>query len=167
MYNTTKLVAIYIYLEFMTFNLDTSIGYLLNRCTILLRIEVAKQFKAHGHDITPEEWVVLNRLWQKDGQSQNMVARSTIKDKTTVVRLIDRMQKKGLVVRRSSAEDGRVREIYLTQNGKLLKGKLIPIAKQVLEQGVAGIEAPDLETTLLVLGKFEQNLLDLEQPHSS
>ncbi|MEM7335582.1 MAG: MarR family transcriptional regulator [Chloroflexota bacterium] len=146
----------------MNFTLDTSIGYLLNRCTILLRIEVAKQFKKNGYDITPEEWVVLNRLWQKDGQSQNEVARSTIKDKTTVVRLIDRMEKKGLVERRSSVKDGRVREIYLTPNGQSLKEKLIPIAMGMLKQSLSGVEAAELATALSVLTRFEQNLLEIE-----
>jgi len=146
----------------MTFHLDSSIGYLLNRCTILLRFEVAKQFKRNGFDITPEEWVTLNRLWQKDGQAQTEIAHSTIKDKTTVARLIDRMEKKQLVVRKSSPEDGRVKEIYLTQKGQSLKEKLIPIAVNVLLQGTTDIEESDLKITLKVLSQFEQNLLNVE-----
>ena len=72
------------------------------------------------------------------------------------------MIRKRLVERRSSPEDGRVREIYLTSNGNQLKNELIPIAISVLGQSLSGVETDDLATTLSVLSQFEQNLLAIE-----
>ena len=145
----------------MTFNLDDTIGYALNRCTILLRLRLTQKFNESGYNITPEEWVILNRLWQKDGRSQNELAETTIKDKTTVTRLLNRMEKKGLIVRQSSNKDARVKLIHLTPYAQELETILVPITKQLLSAGVSDVSQEDVETTLSVLKQLEQNLQNL------
>ncbi len=144
----------------MSFVIDHLIGYRINRCTVLLRAALTRHFKAMGQDLTPEEWIILNRLWEKDGRSQNELAESTLKDKTTVARFLDRMERKGLVIRRNASEDARVNEIYLTPTAQALRDLLIPHALELLDQCIAGVDAQELATTLAVLRKIEQNLLD-------
>ena len=144
----------------LEFQIDQTIGYALNRCTILLRLNLAQQFSANGYDITPEEWVILNRLWQKDGRSQSDLARTTIKDKTTVTRHLNRMERKGLIVRQSSTADARVNLIFLTPAAEALKTALIPLARELLSAGIAGIDQSEMAITLSVLKKIEQNLLN-------
>jgi DNA-binding MarR family transcriptional regulator len=129
---------------------------------ILLRLKLAQKFSESGYDITPEEWVILNRLWQKEGRSQNELAETTIKDKTTVTRLLNRMENKGLVVRQSSNEDARVILVHLTPYAKELETVLIPIAEELLFAGVADIDKGDVDIALSVLKKIEQNLLRFE-----
>jgi DNA-binding MarR family transcriptional regulator len=129
---------------------------------ILLRLKLAQKFSESGYDITPEEWVILNRLWQKEGRSQNELAETTIKDKTTVTRLLNRMENKGLVVRQSSNEDARVKLVNLTPYAKELETVLIPIAKELLSAGVADIDKGDVDIALSVLKKIERNLLRFE-----
>ena len=146
----------------MRFNIDNTIGYALNRCVILLRLKLAQKFSESGYDITPEEWVILNRLWQKEGRSQNELAETTIKDKTTVTRLLNRMENKGLVVRQSSNEDSRVKLVHLTPYAKELETVLVPIAKELLSAGVADIDKGDVDIALSVLKKIELNLLRFE-----
>ena len=143
----------------MRFDLDNTIGYALNRCAILLRLNLAQRFGENGYDVTPEEWVILNRLWQKEGRSQNELAETTIKDKTTVTRLLNRMEQKGLVVRQSSQADARVKLIHLTPYAKELETVLIPIAQEVLRAGIADIDPGDVDIALSVLQKIELNLL--------
>lgn len=144
----------------LRFYLDDTIGYALNRCVILLRIRLAQQFSENGYDVTAEEWVILNRLWQREGRPQNELAETTIKDKTTVTRLLNRMEKKGLITRRISTEDGRVKLVYLTPYARELEAGLIPIAQGVLWASVAEVDEADVATTVSVLKKIEQNLLD-------
>src|SRR5215467_13921781 len=121
------------------FNLENTLGYLINRCAILLKSELTCRFNQAGYEVTPEEWVILNRLWEQDGLSQNELAERTIKDKTTITRFLNQMESKGLVTRKSSKEDGRFKNIYLTSNGQKLKTALIPIAQEMLGQASAGI----------------------------
>jgi DNA-binding MarR family transcriptional regulator len=144
------------------FNLENTPGYLINRCAILLKSELTHRFKQAGYDITPEEWAILNRLWEQDGMSQNELAERTIKDKTTITRFLDQMETKGLVTRKSSKEDGRFKNIHLTSNAQKLKPILIEITQGMLSQAASDLATQDIQTTLNSLRKIENNLLSME-----
>jgi len=148
------------------FNLENTLGYWLNRCTILLKSELTRRFQQAGYDVTPEEWVILNRLWEQDGLSQNELAERTIKDKTTITRFLNQMEKKKLVTRKASAEDARFKNIYLTSNGQKLKTILIPIAQEMLGQAAVGIGKSDLQIILDSLKQIEANLLTIENSNN-
>lgn len=144
------------------FNLENTLGYRINRCAILLKSELTHRFKQAGYDITPEEWAILNRLWEQDGMSQNELAERTVKDKTTITRFLNQMETKGLVTRRFSKEDGRSKNIYLTANAQKLKPILIEITQGMLSQVASGLSMQDIQITLNSLGKIENNLLNME-----
>jgi len=144
------------------FILEDTLGYWINRCTILLRSELTRRFQRAGHDVTPEEWVILNRLWEQNGLSQNELAERTIKDKTTITRFLNQMEKKGLVTRKSRREDARFKNIFLTAKAQELKTTLIPIAQQMLGQVAAGVSQNELKIVLGFLKQVEANLLNIE-----
>jgi MarR family transcriptional regulator, organic hydroperoxide resistance regulator len=144
------------------FNLENTLGYLINRCSILLKSELTHRLNQAGYDVTPEEWVILNRLWEQGGLSQNELAEQTIKDKTTITRFLHQMEAKGLITRKSSKEDGRFKKVQLTANGKKLKSSLIPIAQEMLAHASADLSKNELQIVLGLLKKIEHNLLDLE-----
>ena len=144
------------------FILENTLGYWLNRCSILLKSELTRRFQDAGYDVTPEEWVILNRLWEQDGLSQNELAERTIKDKTTITRFLNQMEKKKLVTRKSSTDDARFKNIYLTAKSRELKTILIPIAQQMLGQAAAGISRDELQIVLGLLKQVEANMLNIE-----
>ena len=144
------------------FELENTLGYLINRCAILLKSELTLRFKQAGYDVTPEEWAILNRLWEQDGMSQNELAERTIKDKTTITRFLNQMEMKGLVTRKPSQEDGRFKNVYLTPNAQKLKPVLIEITQGMLSGAAAGLSAQDIQTTLDTLRRIENNLLNME-----
>jgi len=47
----------------MPFDLDSAIGFVVGRTCHFLRKAFRQTFAAAGHSVTPEEWVLLNRLW--------------------------------------------------------------------------------------------------------
>lgn len=49
----------------MEFKLDESLGFIINRTNTKLKNELLHRFREH--DVTPEQWSVLNRLWERDG----------------------------------------------------------------------------------------------------
>src|ERR687891_2486112 len=114
------------------FKLDDSYGYLINLAAQRLKYELHQVFQAKGYDITPEQWAVLNRLWEQDGLSQVELAERTFKDKPGTTRILNLLEKKGIVVRRPDENDGRVLRVFLTRTGRDLKDKLIPCAQEVL-----------------------------------
>ena len=139
------------------FQLDQSYGYIVNRAARRLEYKLLQAFKKNGHDITPQQWAVLNRLWQQDGISQAEIADSTFKNRPVVTRIIDILEKKGRVVRRRSEQDRRVIRVYLTPKGREYEEKLVPLAKEVLERGRAGITDEELEHMTLALRKIVAN----------
>ncbi|MBE7473568.1 MAG: MarR family transcriptional regulator [Anaerolineales bacterium] len=126
------------------FTLDESLGYLINRTARRLKHELDQVFKANGYDITPEQWTLLNRLWQQEGLSQVELAEQTFKDKPNVTRILDILERKLLLFRQKDENDRRAFKVYLTEAGRELKEKLIPLALEVLERGQKDLTDDDI-----------------------
>ncbi|MFC1974838.1 MarR family winged helix-turn-helix transcriptional regulator [Chloroflexota bacterium] len=139
------------------FNFDDSFGYLINRTAKRLKFELHSAFKANGYNITAEQWAVLNRLWEKDGISQIELAEKTYKNKPTITRMIDVLERKGFVLRESDKYDRRMFKIYLTKEGRALEEKLVPIAKQVLERGGRNLSREDIDYLKKILNTVFDN----------
>ncbi|MGJ4752289.1 MarR family winged helix-turn-helix transcriptional regulator [Leptospira kmetyi] len=144
------------------FRIENTLGYRVNRCGIAMRQDLRRRFNEQGHSITPEEWIILNRLWENDGLTQNEISQKTIKDKTTVTRFLSKMEEDGLIQRKSSKEDKRVNHVHLTAKGKKLKELLIPIAKELMSNAAEGISQEHLRITLETLKQIETNLSNLD-----
>ncbi|RHX88490.1 MarR family winged helix-turn-helix transcriptional regulator [Leptospira stimsonii] len=140
------------------FQIEKTLGYRINRCAIVMKQALQERFASAGFTITPEEWILLNRLWENDKMTQNELSQKTIKDKTTVTRFLNDMEKDGLIRRVTSTADRRNNHVHLTAKGRSLKEKLIPIAKSVLADSVAGLDTKALEITLNSLMEIEKNM---------
>ncbi len=134
----------------------------VNRLGFVARRQLAAAFEAQGHKISAEEWAVLLILWNEDAVMPSVLADRTIRDRTTMTRMIDTMVKKNLVSRKMDAADRRKSLIVLTDQGRALHGPLSSIAKTMIDASLAGIAAQDLEITLRVLRAMTENLLQEE-----
>lgn len=139
-------------------NLENSLGYLIGRAGRALANHLNHNFVNAGHDVTCEQWAVLTNLWQKNGQSQQDLAGTTCKDKTSMTRLVDNMEKKNLVVRIPNKEDKRQKLIYLTAKGRNLRNKLFKVVQQTLDEAQRNINIKDLALCKDVLRKVYENL---------
>jgi len=101
---------------------------------------------------------VLLLLWREDRQAPGKMAERTVRDATTMTRLIDGMVKKRMVVRCPDASDRRRLLICLTEKGRGLQPILVELARPLIEQSMAGISAEDAATTQRVLAKMMQNI---------
>jgi DNA-binding MarR family transcriptional regulator len=127
------------------FSFDESLGFIINRTARRLKYELYQAFKASGYNITPEQWAILNRLWEQDGLSQVELADRTFKDKPNVTRMLDVLERRGLIVRQPDEEDRRAYKVYLTEAGRQLEKELIPLAAGVLERGQKNLTDDDIE----------------------
>ena len=93
------------------------IGVYIDRTYKVVRQDLINRFKCANIDITPEQWVILSQL-EKKAMTQVELAEQSFKDKHTVSRIIDLLQKKGFVDRRQDPFDGRRYFISLTNIGK-------------------------------------------------
>ncbi len=106
--------------------LEESLGFNVYRCALLFRRELTRALARYG--MTPEQWHVLAVLDDADAPvSQSDVVRSLMKDKPTVTRILQRMERDGWVRRSASVEDARVTLIERTPAGGELCGKIPPL----------------------------------------
>jgi DNA-binding MarR family transcriptional regulator len=138
--------------------LDNALAFWMYRANQALRNESFREFREHGVELTPEQWMVLVRLWEREGRSQNDLCDSTFRDRPTMSRILDGMERRGLVVRRSDPNDKRSRLIYLTPTAQGLKKLLVPVVRKLVTRALHGVSRQDLETTRRTLRTIFENL---------
>lgn len=142
----------------MDFKPQDSIGFLMRQAFWSIKNSMHQKLRQHGYKFTMEQGGALMRLWMKDGQSQTELAEFLGKDKTTIARLINSMEKSLLVVRIPGKEDKRINLIYLTQKGKEVQQEVMKCIQHTLNEALDGVSAKDEETSKKVLKKIYKNL---------
>lgn len=140
-------------------NHETIPHHWINRLSFLTRKELTERFRAQGYVISPEEWAVLLLLWQRDGRTPGDMAQVTIRDRTTMTRLIDGMVRKDIVARRAGEEDRRQSFVFLTDHGSALQAALTPIAKVMIDDSLVGVSATEARQVVSVLARMTDNLM--------
>jgi len=138
--------------------LDNAIAFWVHRVYQASRNEMYRAFREEGATLTPEQWTVLVRLWERDGRTQNDLCDSTFRDRPTMSRMIAGLEERGLVRRRVAEDDGRSRIVSLTPEGKALQARLVPVARALVARMLEGVSDADLHTTRSVLARMFQNL---------
>ena len=122
--------------------------------------KLSRNFRLGGLEITPEQWTILLSLWEKDGITQQDLCNATFKDKPSMTRLIDNMEKQHLVVRISDKRDKRTNLVYLTKTGRELESQSFKIAISTLREALQGISIEELKIGQEVLRKIFTNTKD-------
>lgn len=118
-----------------------------------------RAFAAEGIDITTEQWSVMVCLWKKDKVTQQTLCDLTTKDKPSMTRLIDKLEKNRLVARVADLNDRRINLIHLTEGGMKLQSKATEIVMSITQQALQNISADELNTSRNVLKKILSNLV--------
>ena len=118
-----------------------------------------KNFRNAGLEITIEQWSILYHLWKEDCLSQQELCNRTFRDKPSITRLIDNLEKQHLVKRMPSKSDKRINLVCLTENAKVLQEQTINLAHQTMNEALVGVEKDDIEVVKLVFQRVYDNLL--------
>lgn len=137
--------------------IDGALGFLLNKGTQALHRQLNRNFISNGLEITSEQWSVLVFLYHCDCKSQNEIAEKTFRDKVSVTKIIDNLEKRGLVFRTPDENDRRVKRIVLTKDGEKLVPKLKRVVFSTLTEGFNNVKEKDLESFKLVLSQIVKN----------
>ena len=127
------------------FPLDNSQGYIIHRLYMQMSLGLQHAFQAKGFNITPEQWGVLNRLWENEGMHQSALAQRAAKDRHNITRILNLLEKNGFISRTPDKEDKRRLNVYLTKEGKALKQKLIPIVIGCLKKCFEGLTQEEVQ----------------------
>jgi len=118
-----------------------------------------KNFRKAGLEITIEQWSVLYHLWKEDCLSQQELCNRTFRDKPSITRLIDNLEKQSLVRRLASKKDRRINLVCLTDAAKELQDVTLNIANQTMDEALAGVKKEDIEIVKQVLQRVYDNLV--------
>ncbi len=133
-------------------------SFITGKASTAIARRMQKNFKKNGIDITIEQWSVLYHLWKEDGMSQQSLCEATFRDKPSITRLLDNLEKLQLVKRVPSKEDRRVNMIYLTSEAQHLQEQTIELANQTLNEALEGVTHGQIEIAKEVLQKVYENL---------
>lgn len=140
----------------MNFNMDESIGFIINRTAVSVKKQFVKRLKPFN--LTPEQWSILNRLGERDGLTQTALAERTYKDQPNTARILDKLESKELLKRVDNPEDRRAFLIFLTDEGKKVRESIIPISKQLNTDAAMGLESEEQSQLINLLNKVYENL---------
>jgi MarR family transcriptional regulator, organic hydroperoxide resistance regulator len=138
--------------------ISDSIGYLAGRVKRELTRLLARKLCDAGGQITAEQFSLLMMLWLEDGRNQQDLADLYGKDKTSIARMLQTMERHGLIIRVPDEKDKRNNLLYITQKGLEIRAKLFPTLQSSLQETEAGISAEELETCKSVLHKMVDHL---------
>jgi MarR family transcriptional regulator, organic hydroperoxide resistance regulator len=144
------------------FDITKYLPYLVNRTGV--RIATAFGEVLRGHAITLQMWRVLAALDHEDGQRISDLAALTSIDVSTLSRILDAMQEKGLIERRrGNGNDARVVTVHETESGHVLTAKIIPPARHYEDVALRGFSAEEQEALKAMLERVYRNIDALEE----
>lgn len=109
-------------------------------------------------DLTYLQYMVLLILWEQDGISVTTLGNKLHLDSGTLTPLLKRLEAKGLISRKISSKDERVKCLFLSEAGHALRQKATDIPQQILCK-----TALSLEELQRLKQQCDQLLCSLEQ----
>ncbi len=107
--------------------------------------------------ISGAQWVVLMRISGGNGISAAELCRNMGYDSGSMTRMLDRLERRGLILRERSDEDRRIIRLYLTDLGRDLYPQWTPIALATLNELLDGFTAAEAETLMGFLDRIRAN----------
>lgn len=118
--------------------------YLLAAASEAASAQFHEQVRQHG--LRVPEWRVLACLVDRDGEMITRLAEFSLIEQSRLTRIIDQMDERGLVARRSDEQDKRRVLVYLTAKGRTLASKLVVQARQHEDEVLATLSNGDGKT---------------------
>lgn len=120
------------------------------------------EFLKKGINATPTQTAVLYLLEQRDGQKISDIAAALEVKNPVMTGVIDRMEKAGLIVRKSEAADRRIISLWMTPRGKAELGKAKAVTRRMSRRIESGLSAQEIEMCEKVLRHLYKGMKQLE-----
>lgn len=133
-------------------------SFVTGKASIAIARRLQKKFNQANLNLTIEQWSILSQLWKQDGQSQQDLCRATFRDKPSITRLVDNLEKLQLVQRVASSDDRRINRICLTKTAAKLQDQTMQMAEETLNEALASVPAEQIEICKSVLQVVYDNL---------
>ncbi len=121
------------------------------------QLNAAVDERARAFGITGAQWTVLIRIGGGVATTASELCQSIGHDSGSMTRMLDRLEKLGLIRRSPSSKDGRALSLSLTREGERLYPDLRPIAVEVLDRHLSGFTPQEIEQLIGLLERLITN----------
>ena len=142
--------------------LSKEIAVELNLTGCKLKQFIAAKLKQENVPLTPEQFLLIDLLWNQGPMSQQQLADQMHKDKNSVTKLVDAIERKGFVHRQQNAIDRRSNTLVLTDKALALKDPAKQKGISILDEMLIGISEEELRSFLVTLHKLNRNMTPAE-----
>ena len=143
-------------------DLSLNINYLIYRSARILRYKFQKDMRTEGLDMTQEQYFILLKLWQKNGQYQAELTHEVLSDAPNITRILDVMARKKMIERRQDPVDRRKFRIFVGKEGKRIRDLYRDHVYQMRLSDYRGLEDRDLVELKRILQVIEINIMTKE-----
>ena len=133
-------------------------SFITGKASTAIARRLQRKINQAGLNITIEQWSVLYHLWKNEGQSQQQLCNATFRDKPSITRLVDNLEKLNLVKRVASDTDRRINLIYLTKQGQKLEEQTMQLADETLNEALEKVPPYKIDVCKEVLQIVYDNL---------
>ena len=133
-------------------------SFVTGKASTAIARRLQKKFNNANLNITIEQWSVLYHLWKQDGISQQELCNATYRDKPSITRLVDNLEKLDLVKRVASDTDRRINKIYVTKHSQKLQEETMNLAEETLNEALETVPPDKIEVCKEVLKVVYDNL---------
>ena len=138
--------------------LSKQIAVDINIAGCKLKQYTATMLKQQNIDLTPEQFLLIDLLWNQGPLSQQDLADQMQKDKNSITKLVDAIERKGFVVRQQNPNDRRSNTIILTDLAYSLRDDAKTKGISILNRMLDGIPEDELHSFLQTLEKLCSNM---------
>lgn len=109
-------------------------------------------------DLTKDQWLVLKKVTDEEGVSPLEIANVLGKEAASMTRMLDILERKGLLRREPNPSDRRSSLIFATTAGMNLFNQVLPLVQNIRRQAVVGLTPEEILRLETALRKISQNL---------
>lgn len=114
-------------------------GHLIRRLNQGSTHVFTRRMQEAGFDLTPVQFAALDTIATHPGIDQARVAAHIAYDRATIGGVIDRLEQKGHVVRNVCKRDRRAREVRLTEEGRKVFDRVLPVVTALQDEILPGL----------------------------
>ena len=137
---------------------DEFYAFLTGKVSTAISRRLQRNLKMGKLNITSEQWTIMYHLWHEEGLTQQELAILTFRDKPSITRLINNLEKMSLVIRVNDKHDRRSNLIYLTKEGRKLKDEGMKQSSITLNEALNGLDLEELRVAQQILDKVFHNI---------
>lgn len=120
------------------------------------RNELDRRLRPSG--FSHSRWLLLLHLSRHDGCTQSELAQFMGIEAATLVRLVDHMEKEGLLKRHGSETDRRVKHLHLSDAGKVVVAEIRTYSADLRKEVLTGLNQSEIKVALDVLNNIRRKL---------